>query len=200
MTNGKKVIGLIILLAIPVAILIFLELFGQHHYNIPIDPAEAEGLSAEVPPGYLGQRFSLPTSLLNATGERWKDSSETAKIVYFTPSSATDTAHLIFEKLTQVQDIFENKSGVLMLTLVPTERIDSLQALTARYRSQPHRWQWLASLSDSDGRKALPSNATAATLLLVDQNRRVRGYYDGMQEKEVDRLIAETRILLYDVE
>src|SRR5690606_5000748 len=33
-------------------------------------------------------------------------------------------------------------------------------------------------------------------LVLVDQNKRIRGYYDGTDREDVDRLIIETGILL----
>ncbi len=34
-----------------------------------------------------------------------------------------------------------------------------------------------------------------ATLILIDQNARIRGYYNGLETKDVDRLILEIRIL-----
>jgi protein SCO1/2 len=37
-------------------------------------------------------------------------------------------------------------------------------------------------------------------LILVDQDRHIRGYYDGTDPKEVDRLILETKILLREIE
>ena len=201
MTNTKKVIGLLVLLAIPIIILVFLELFGQHHYDIPTDPDEAEGLSAEVPPGYLGRDFDLSSLLTGTEAGRQQDGAETALIIYFAPSAALDTAQLIFEELARVQDIFANNPEVRMLTTVSTDDTDSLHTLISRYRSRPSFWQWLANSTENDRRdETLPPNATAATLLLVDQNQKIRGYYDGMQEKEMDRLVAETRILLYDVE
>ena len=68
MTNPKKVGGLLLILAMPLLILVFLEQFGEQHYAIPTDPAEAEGLSAEVPAGSLGQAFRLPESWRDAEG------------------------------------------------------------------------------------------------------------------------------------
>ena len=198
MTNTKKVIGLLFLLAVPITILVFIELFGQHHYDIPTNPTEAEGLSAEVPPGYLGRDFNLSSLLTNTGVGSRQDSIETALIVYFAPAATPDTARLILEELARVQDIFVNNPEVRMLTSVSTNDTDSLHALISRYRSEPDRWRWFADAVRRD--KVLPPNATAATLLLVDQNQKVRGYYDGMQEKEIDRLVAETRILLYDVD
>jgi protein SCO1/2 len=38
----------------------------------------------------------------------------------------------------------------------------------------------------------------SSKLVLVDKERRIRGYYNGTDEKEVDRLILETKILLHE--
>ncbi len=195
MTNGKKIGGLIALLAIPVAILLFLELFGQHHYDIPTDPDDAEGLSAEVPASYLGKPFSL-NSLVSVRGESALVA-DIATIIHALPSD-TDTARFVLEELTRVQDIFENNPGVQILTIVGTDQLDSLVLLSEQYRAQPGSWQFVSAPTDTHLLPQIPPQVTSAALMLTDQSS-IRGYYDGMQEKEIDRLVAETRILLRDV-
>ncbi len=202
MTNSKKAGGLLLILAAPLLILLFLENFGEQHYTIPTDPAEAEGLSAEVPAGTLGQAFSLPESLLNFRGDAVlaTDFADKILVVYCLPAIHSDTAKLILEKLTRVQNVFEQDTLVRLLTVVPTEQLDSLSQLTQQYRGQPGIWAFLADTTQGDvSAQLLPKGTNAATLLLVDRVQRVRGYYNGTEEKEVDRLVAETRILLYDV-
>ncbi|MGB3778464.1 MAG: hypothetical protein WA960_08890 [Tunicatimonas sp.] len=202
MTNSKKAGGLLLILAAPLLILLFLENFGEQHYTIPTDPAEAEGLSAEVPAGTLGQAFSLPESLLNFRGDAVlaTDFADKILVVYCLPAAHSDTAKLILEKLTRVQNVFEQDTLVRLLTVVPTEQLDSLSQLTQQYRGQPGIWAFLADTTQGDvSARLLPKGTNAATLLLVDRVQRVRGYYNGTEEKEVDRLVAETRILLYDI-
>ncbi len=202
MTNSKKVGGLLLILAAPLLILLFLENFGEQHYTIPTDPAEAEGLSAEVSAGSLGQAFKLSNSLLDSRGETISREDFTAKIlvVYCLPRAQSDTAEIVLEKLTRVQNVFERDTLVRLLTIVPTQQLDSLSQLSERYRGQPEVWSFVADTTLGNvSTLLLPKGTNAATLLLVDQTQRVRGYYDATQEKEVDRLVAETRILLYDV-
>jgi protein SCO1/2 len=40
----------------------------------------------------------------------------------------------------------------------------------------------------------------AGRLLLVDNQRRVRGIYDGTDGREIDRLLTEITVQLYDYE
>jgi len=40
----------------------------------------------------------------------------------------------------------------------------------------------------------------AESIVLVDEQRRIRGYYQGTSTKEIDRLVAEIKILLYSRE
>lgn len=201
MTNRKKLGGLLLILAVPLLILIFLEQFGKQHYTIPTDPAEAQGLSAEVPVGSLGQDFRLSAPLLNLKAEAISEQDFKNKILvaYFMPTVHSDTAELILEKLTRVQNVFEQDTLVRLLTVVPTKQLDSLSQLTQRYRAQAAAWVFLADTTQGKvSAQMLPERTNAATLLLIDRAQQVRGYYDGAQEKEVDRLVAETRILLYD--
>ena len=203
MTNGKKVIGLAMLIAIPILILLFLENFGQQHYTVPTDPAEAEGLSAEVPAGSLGQPFQLPTSLLDNQGRAITSNLLEARetIIFPLRTVGSDTAQLVLEQLTRVQGVFEQQEGVQILVIVPSSDPNTLSQLSRRYRSQAERWRFLASTTeDNPFTDTLPQGISSSTIILVDRDQRIRGYYDGAQEDEIDRLIVETRILRFGVE
>ena len=203
MTNGKKVGGLLFLLAIPILILVFLEEFGQQHYTIPTDPAEAEGLSAEVPAGSLGQKFQFDALPVNDQGASVPDNLllEKETIIFPLRKTGSDTARVVLEKLTRVQNTFEEENDVQLLVIANTQELNALSRLAQQYRSQPERWQFLADTTQENTLfNRLPSGTSSATILLVDQDQKIRGYYDGMQEDEIDRLVVETRILRYGVE
>lgn len=189
-----------LILAVPLFILLFLEQFGEQHYTIPTDPAEAEGLSAEVPAGALGRVLRLPAPLLNAKfkAQSNEDILGGILIAYFSSAAHPDTTELVLEKLARVQNVFEEDTLVRLLTVVPTKQLDTLLQLAQRYRSQPDRWMFLGDTTQAYvSTEVLPPGTNAATLVLV-QSAKVYGYYDATQEKEVDRLVAEARILLYD--
>lgn len=201
MTNGKKVGGLVLLLAIPVFILVFLEQFGQQHYEVPTDPAEAEGLSAEMPVGSLGTEVQWPRRLMNGRGEALSTSTLTGEIIVFPLEDVdSDTSQVVLEKLTRVQNVFEQEESVQILVIVRTQTLSVLSSLAQRYRSQEARWKFLADTTPAPSiRTTLPPGTSSSTLLLIDQDQKIRGYYNGMQEDEIDRLVVETRILLYGV-
>ena len=203
MTNGKKVGGLILLIAIPVLILVFLEEFGQQHYTVPTDPAEAEGLSAEVPTGSLGQPFRFSTPPVTDQRKFVSDSLLAGKetIIFPLRDVGSDTTQRVLEALARVQDVFEQAEDVQLLVIATTSEVNQLSQLAQQYRSQPRRWQFLAdSASTNSSIASLPPGTSSSTILLVDRDRRIRGYYDGLQEDEIDRLVVETRILRYGVE
>lgn len=203
MTKGKKVGGLVMLLAIPILILVFLEKFGQQHYTIPTDPSAAEGLSALVPAGALGKAFQLPDQLIDNQGNNVSSDLllDQNTVWYMLPPVFSDTAQLVLERLVGVRDIFEGTPEVQLVVVVATDQTDSLSVLAQRYRSRGKNWQFLANTTQGREHYSIfPPGTSSATVLLIDQKQRVRGYYDGMQEKEIDRLVVETRILLYGVE
>ena len=202
MTNRKKAGGLVLLLAVPLLIIVFLEEFGKQHYTVPTDPAQAEGFSATVPASALGQNFRFSTPPINYRGNAVSEALLRGKatIIYFLPTINSDTAQVVLERLTAVQNVFESRSEVQLWVVVATSQTDNLPKLAQQYRSQEATWQFLADTTQKDiSHPMLPPNATSATLLLVDPHQKVRGYYDGMEEEEIDRLILETRVLLYDV-
>lgn len=200
MTKRKKIGGLLLLLAIPVVILIFLEQFGQQHYTVPTDPSEAEGLSAEVPAGSLGKKIRWEGSLVDRQGKAVSDQRSGQTIIYPIRNTASDTALAVLEKLTRVQNVFEQEERVQILAILNTTSPDTLATLARRYRNQEGRWLFLADTSQTNVSASLrPPGTPSSTVILVDQDQIIRGYYDGMQEDEIDRLVVETRILLYSV-
>ena len=191
------------LLGVPILILLFLENFGQQHYTIPTDPQEAEGQSAAVPTEALGKAFQWPDHLIDAQGNSVANGVllDQNTIFYPLPQVASDTAQRVLERLVGVQDIFESNPNVQLLAVAATDETDWLSVLAQKYRSQGERWQFLADTAQQVlPYRILPSGTSSATVLLIDQHQQIRGYYDGLQEKEIDRLVVETRILLYGVE
>lgn len=203
MTSRKKVGGLALLIGIPILILLFLQNFGQQHYIVPTDPAEAEGLSAEVPAGSLGKPFSPVTSLIDRQGNSVANDLLLGKqtIVFPLRKADTDTAQAVLEQLTRVQDVFEQQKDVQLLVVTSEAELARLSSLAERYRSQPGRWRFLADTTQKSPLVGLlPLGTSSSTVMLVDQDQRIRGYYDGIQEDEIDRLLVETRILRFGVE
>ncbi|WP_461100186.1 SCO family protein [Spirosoma luteolum] len=123
----------------------------------------------------------------------------------------------ISSQLTRVQDIFAENPGIVFLshTVDPEhDRPAQLRAYAKRYDAIPGKWYFLTG-SKADiynlamtgyylpavdaGVKAGKPDETfihSEKLVLVDRDGIVRGFYDGTDKEDVDRLVLEIRVLL----
>ncbi|WP_176132994.1 SCO family protein [Hymenobacter sp. CRA2] len=119
-------------------------------------------------------------------------------------------------QLQRVQEKYRKEPRVKLVSHTVDPQHDSV-AVLARYAEQfgamPDKWYFLTGNKDSINRlareeyrvtapgpaplAATPGLVHSQRLLLVDRDKHVRGVYDGLDPKEVDRLMTEIRILLY---
>lgn len=123
----------------------------------------------------------------------------------------------IASQLTRVQDIFRNNPSIVFLshTVDPEhDRPAQLKAYADKYEAIPGKWYFLtgnkADIYDLamhgyylptvdagvKGGKPDETFIHSEKLVLVDREGIVRGFYDGTDKKDVDRLILEIRVLL----
>ncbi|XWW45290.1 SCO family protein [Fibrella sp. USSR17] len=116
--------------------------------------------------------------------------------------------------LKAVQDTFQTDPNVRLLSFSVTPWIDSVPRLQHYARSNgvmPGKWQLLTGNKGQiyalARRSYFAEEAIGFTrdsteflhtehLILIDQNRRIRGVYNGTQPIELDKLIADMRALL----
>ncbi|MBD2699681.1 SCO family protein [Spirosoma sp. BT702] len=120
-------------------------------------------------------------------------------------------------QLTRVQDIFRNNPDVIFLshTVDPEhDRPEKLKAYARKYEAIPGKWYFLTGSKDAiyelamhgyylptvdAGVKEGKPDETfihSEKLVLVDKEGIVRGFYDGTDKENVDRLVLEIRVLL----
>ncbi|WP_400193877.1 SCO family protein [Hymenobacter sp. B81] len=119
-------------------------------------------------------------------------------------------------QLQRVQEKYRAEPRVKLLSYTVDPQHDSV-AVLARYAEQygaiAGKWHFLTGPADSLRQIALqqyrvaepgpaaigsgPGMVHSQRLVLVDRDGHIRGLYDGLDPKEVDRLITEIRILLY---
>lgn len=202
-SRGLKTGLLILTLAIPVGLYLFLQSFGDNQYTVPVlyesgiaDPLTGcpATTSAQLPD------FSFKDGQQQAVALQ---SIEDRLNVFSWISESCDPGSVI-EAAAQVANDYRNDARVVMIT-VP---LDSL--------SQGHRVKELRETYDMDHRQwdlwryqqKVPNwvrcgfrleieNCNAADqFILVDGQSRIRGVYPARDKKEVDRLITEIEILL----
>ena len=123
----------------------------------------------------------------------------------------------IASQLTRVQDIFRNNPNVLFLSYSVDPEHDrpaQLKAYARKYEAIPGRWYFLTGSKaqiydlamhgyylpavDAGVPEGKPDETFihSEKLVLVDKEGLVRGFYDGTDKGDVDRLVLEIRVLL----
>jgi len=158
---NKKITYLLVALALPGLIFIFLKMFGKNHFDIPV--YYKEGISdslRECSMVYHGQ-YTLPDSVLKAFAYK------------------NDTACLFVEgseinnkDVAQLRHSFgEGQLQIIALEGIEPNRLNQIQRCVL-FLKKP----WKA--------------------VLVDKQKRIRGYYAFNSLEEIDRLKVEVEILL----
>ena len=211
-----------LLLLLPVLAFLFLFSFGTNRYALPtylpdhVDSTKVGGEWQRDTVFHQIAAFQLPAS----TG-RVVSSQELGKGLYIAQFYGSDEASVrVARQLLRVQEKFRHESRVRLVTFVlnaDSKQVSSLTRLAEQYGTIAGKWFFLTGAADTLRRltidefrltadpKRLPgaiytANLPAGRLLLVDNQRRVRGLYDGTDGREIDRLLTEVTVQLYDYE
>lgn len=158
----KKLVFLTLALLLPVAVFVFLKIFGRNEFTVPV--MHQEGM-IEAPANCdftYETPYLIPDSLVSDLNFQDRDS---VYVFYFDPSLTTPMNRISVEF-----------------------KWASVKVVTP---SDFHGRTDLRSINDCV--LLIPPEASVA---LVDHKNRIRGYYDGTDRDEVDRLIVEIKIIL----
>ena len=178
-----KWLFLFLLIGLPVGIYLFLQSFGDNHFDIPIyfenglEPIE--GCALDTNQSQYAVEFFFD-------GEN--DIEQSKAIVYGSKIGKSQNVR------TNLLTLLNRQAGTDMLYISLVS--DSLKLL--EFGNYNHAITVFDSLHIIEPfiRCGLRVNSNnSSTLVLVDKNRRVRGYYDPSELKEVDRLNTELEIL-----
>lgn len=210
-----------LLLLVPVLAFLFLFRFGTNRYALPTYLPDRVD-STQVGGGW--QRDTAfhqiaPFRFLASTG-REVSSQELGQGMYIAQFFADDDAsRQVARQLLRVQEKFRHEPRVKLVTFVSSQVANAaaLSKLAEQYGTIAGKWFFLGAPADtlhrlmqqefrltSDpkrlGGAVYTANIPAGRLLLVDNQRRVRGLYDGTDGREIDRLLTEITVQLYDYE
>ena len=218
----RQTILLGLLLLVPVLAFLFLFRFGSNRYALPtylpdrVDSTQVGGKWQRDTVFHQIAAFQLPAP----TG-RTVSSAELGKGLYIAQFYTSDvTSARVARQLLRVQEKFRHEPRVRLVTFVlaaAPETAPALTRLAEQYGTIAGKWFFLTgptagldSLARQEFRltadpKRLPgtvytANIPAGRLLLVDNQRRIRGIYDGTDGREIDRLLTEVTVQLYDYE
>jgi protein SCO1 len=208
---------LLFMLVIPVFVYVFLRVFGDNKYRLPVfHPVGLD--TASVSSGrpdtiyHTIPSFSYPTPD-GAPISRENLAGKVHVANFCSLAERADICSRIHAQLRRINELFANKPQVLIVSYTDDSRLT--ESLPADIRNQPEtpapQQYYLLASADELSQLAqqgyrLPAGRTETsetgaentgeTLVLVDGLGRIRGYYDGMNHEDVDRLILEITILL----
>ena len=211
-----------LLLLVPVLAFLFLYRFGSNRYALPtylpdrVDSTQVGGEWRRDTVFHQVASFQLPASVGREVSSR-----ELGQGLYIAQFYGSDEASSrVARQLLRVQEKFRHEPRVRLVTFVLNgnqQQSAALTRLAEQYGTIAGKWFFLTGPVDTLQQltrrefrlaadpKRLPgtaytSNIPAGRLLLVDNQQRVRGIYDGTDGREIDRLLTEITVQLYDYE
>lgn len=206
---------LLLILAIPVLIYLFLQGFGSNQYTIPVYYENGVPSSMQDCSFSSGQHFIPDFELITQDSTRISEKilEKNITVVDFFFTSCPDICPEMSTQLGRVQGKYQEEEKVQILSFSVDPAYDTPEVLKTyanRFDAQPGKWQFatgdkkaiyalarcgfLLPVQEGDG--GATDFIHSEKLILVDGNKRIRGYYDGTDREDVDRLITEINILL----
>ncbi len=194
---------LLITLAIPVFIWLFLKFFGHNNFEIPV--YYPNGIDS-IPGCTSSQEpHVIPAfSLSSIPGRTFTESEFDGEIVisFFLPYNCEDSCELVLEKLAGIQQVL-SKTDNLKIVVFGDEKytMEELKSLADRYHADPEQWYFLSgkqqAITTLKKCGFILSSFPLYTLVLTDEQSQIRGYYQVDDPEEVERLKGEVKILTY---
>lgn len=162
-----------------------------------------------------GEHRIMDFDLTDQLGQRFTRDSIGGRIVVsdFFFTTCPTICPKMTDQMVRVQEAYRDEDRLLLLSHTVTPEIDTVQVLAAYAREKgadPDRWRFLtgprkqiyalarrsyfACVDEGDG--GMQDFVHTENFVLVDPLGRLRGFYDGTSEQDVDRLIKDIRKLL----
>lgn len=216
-----KKIALVSILVIPAFVFIFLMIFGENKFSIPTFGRKQLAIlnpkSEFCPPPANGDTMHrvIPFRFLSQDGKEVTEKDFEGKIYVaeFFFTRCPSICPIMTSELGRVQEAFQDTKDVKILSHSIDPLYDSVGVLkeyAKRYNANPEMWTFVTGDSTAMYNTAKCGYFIAVQkspdsslifdhsdkLVLIDKQRRIRGFYSGVKREEVDRLIAEIQILM----
>jgi len=213
MKNTKKTVYLCLALLVPVFLILFFTIFASSAHKLPVFFAYD---STETERGYIiTDAHTIPAyTLTDQNGAIFKSTAYDScfKVYDFVFTRCGSICPKMTTQMIRVQEAFKHDKDVVLISLTVDPEHDSsevLQQYAKEYNAIPGKWYFLTGEKDSiytlgqrqffltakQNEEDLTDFLHSERIVLVDKNGWIRGYYNGTEEKEVDRLIIELKVL-----
>jgi len=208
---------LVLILVVPVFLFQYFKFFGKNHYKLPVFFATDSVLNDQGK-YVITEAHEVPDfSFKNQDGITIKREDFKGKIVVvdFFFSRCPGICPQMTNQLVRVQEKFKQDSLFQILSFTVDPEYDSssvLKSYALKYGAIPEKWHFLTGRKDSiyslaqkgffitamEDKERPLDFIHSEKLVLVDREGRIRGYYNGTDSEEVDRLITEIQVLQYE--
>lgn len=219
MKKHQQMLLLSTLLILPLLIFGFLKIFGDNEFRLDlINPAELQVYdlkSVNCPAPAQGEVHRVPDfSFTNQSGQQvgMKDFEGKILVANFFFARCPDICVTMSSELLRVQERYKDSPDVHMLSHTVDPEHDTpaiLQQYAQQYGIDTARWTLLTGDKQAiyeqarcgyfiSAKPAAPQKVDfihSDKVVLLDKQRRIRGFYSGTDREEVDRLITEIRLL-----
>jgi hypothetical protein len=169
--NAKNTI-LILLLVIPGLFFLFLKFFGTNTFIVPI--YYEDGVSSTYCDLKIDTTYLLPDKEVTIYYAHTKNNMYLDRILYVLPRVQFNEDIRIVGLENLNEDPLSHVDQVDYEGLLPNMLVDYLSCRLLVYEQSSDIYNFI---------------------VLVDEKGRIRGYFDGSDEKELDRLLAELKVL-----
>ncbi len=210
-----KYLVLFVVLGLPICIFLFLKIFGQNRFQeIPVFyqdnkndfPSECESL--ELP--HQIPAFSMVDQDSSLLTDDYLRGSYTIVSFYWLSGPKMDH---ISNQLVRIGNMFDSEKRVKILLFTVDPDRDTIGRISAYVKGSglsSDKWRFLwgnetdlkqlaqcGFLIEISKYQMAPSDYIPK-FILVDSDKRIRGYYQTLDREEIDRLIVETKILIHE--
>lgn len=205
MKRRSKIVILIFILLIPAAIYIFLRSFGQNEFSVPIYNADGEletiSIDADNNPNHHKVVFN---NLIDKDGHPVDTNMFLNKIVILDLAISHEKVERDNYQINRIADIFKDENAIHIIRIINTDqaRIINTKEHEAEHRENISLINMDRStiLEIADVKLGLEMHTEdkkgMKQLILLDEEKRIRGYYNLNDFDDVDRLVLEVKILL----
>jgi protein SCO1/2 len=214
MKRSNKIIILSLLTLLPLGILFFISNFGKNRYKLPVyfaeDSIPSEGGRYKVTEAYSVRDFNLVDQDHKSITQQQLRGYIYVADFFFTRCGSI--CPKMTTQLTRVQEEFLKDTTVKIVSFTVDPKNDTAEVLKSyatEYGAIPGKWRFVTGAKDSIytlAQKGYFITAMEDTahpvdfihsdkLVLVDKQGWIRGYYNGTDRKEVNKLITEIKVL-----
>lgn len=200
MFDIRKAGMLIVLLAFPAFFFLFLKTCGTNHYDLPYFHPLADSAGRVVFDGTDTVYYQV-SGVLGVTprGDTVTSRLLKGKITAFYLGGSSDPVKdsRLSEDKSRLLEILSNEKDFQLLERTVEQDVEAGGPALIKIKSgsAPYRWEEILKIGEKPGPEG--TLYAAGSLVLVDGQGYIRGYYDLSDTDDFDRAIAEIKVLSY---